>query len=48
MAVGWGRDGWGEGKWGATSVSVTLGTLAITSGIGAPTIQPDCNVSVTG
>jgi len=48
VAVGWGRAGYGTDYWGATSVSVTLGTLAITSALGTPVIQPDCNVSVTG
>lgn len=48
MAVGWGRAGYGSDYWGATSVSVSLGTLAITSALGTPVIQPDCNVFPSG
>ena len=46
MAQGWGRAGFGTDYWGATSVSVTLGTLAITSGVGSPSTTAKANVTL--
>jgi hypothetical protein len=48
VAVGWGRAGYGSDYWGATSVSVTLGTLAITSAIGTVTTVAKANAITVG
>ena len=45
MAQGWGRDTWGSHGFGAEVISVTLGTLAITSARGA--LTTDCAANVT-
>ena len=45
MSVGWGRGTWGSGNWNGESVSVSLGTLAITSGLGSTTQVAKANVS---
>ena len=45
MAQGWGRDTWGSHGFGAEVISVTLGTLAITSARGALTVDAEANVT---
>ena len=45
MSVGWGRGTWGSGNWNGESVSVSLGTLAITSSLGSTTQVAKANVS---
>jgi len=47
MAQGWGRDTWGSHGFGSEVISVTLSTLAITSGSGALTVDAEANVTPT-
>jgi hypothetical protein len=45
--TGWGRGTWGSGTWGEVEPVSPTG-VAGTSGLGSVTVNPVCNVSVTG